>query len=220
MRKIKYNLDNLVRRLRTTEKRGIGRIAEIWQFVLGPYQTARENPSWAEAQEKVRPQLLPATFLSRLPGPIVHQPFPLHQDLVVGLVLDLPDTMLYVPTAWLEEWSIAADLAMARAIENLRRDVASSPLGNSLNSGLTAGKYVATDRPAYYAATRIILPEEQELVRQLLGPHPVCAVPNREFLVCWSADYDKDIPARAKARRDFERYPHPISPDPFVLPGS
>jgi hypothetical protein len=59
----------------------------------------------------------------------------------------------------------------------------------------------------------------RERIAARLGSPFFMAVPNRNFLVCWSRDFGKAAEFAKQVTRDFGSRPHPLSPEVFETRG-
>lgn len=161
--------------------------------------------TWEEAQSRVRLQLMPAAFARA--GVSVTYPF--LDDVLISIVVDAEHGYAYVRAEDVERWQVGlVDLYQA-ACDNLME--ASQNLGVSYYPGPPT--IVAVDTSDGYAAARILLPSLREFVGQRLGS-PFCAgIPNRDFLIMWSATEDEEFLARIQAQleEDTQSRSHPLS---------
>ncbi len=161
--------------------------------------------TWEDARSRVRLQLMPAAFARA--GVSVTYPF--LDEVLISIVVDAEHGYAYVRSEDVERWQISLIDLYESACENLTE--ASQNLGISLYQGPPA--IIALDTSDGYAAARILLPSLREFVIDRLGS-PFCAgIPNRDFLIMWSANTDEEFQASMKAQlvEDTLSRSHPLS---------
>lgn len=166
-------------------------------------------PTWEAAQRLLRPQLMPAEYLDRMP--LAHMPF--GEGLVLGFVLDRPDTYAYVLAKDIERWGVTLDQANAVAFDNL--DAISKEV--SLQASTGADPFVAVGVNDGYDAVRLLSPQFRASVAKRLGSPFYAAIPNRDFLIMWSSSASPSFVAHAReqAIRDSRDQPYPLTPAIF-----
>ncbi len=166
-------------------------------------------PTWEAAQRLLRPQLMPAEYLDRMP--LAHTPF--GEGLVLGFVLDRPDTYAYVLAEDIERWGVTLDQVNTVAFENL--DAISK--GVSLQASTGAEPFLAIGVNDGYDAVRLLSPQFRASVAKRLGSPFFAAIPNRDFLIMWSTKSSPSFTAHAReqAVRDSRDQPYPLTPTIF-----
>lgn len=161
--------------------------------------------TWEEARTRVRLQLMPAAFARS--GVSVTYPF--LDEVLISVVVDAEHGYAYVRTEDVERWAVSLIDLYESACENLTE--ASQNLGVSYYQGPPA--IIALDTNDGYAAARILLPSLRQFVTERLGS-PFCAgIPNRDFLIMWSAESDNEFQSRMKSQlvEDTLSRSHPLS---------
>lgn len=166
-------------------------------------------PTWEAAQRLLRPQLMPAEYLDLMP--VAHTPF--GEGLVLGFVLDRPDTYAYVLTKDVELWGVTLDQVHTVAFDNL--DAISKKV--SLQASTGADPFLAVGGNDGYDAVRLLSPQFRASVAKRLGSPFYAAIPNRDFLIMWSAKATPSFMAHAReqAVRDSRDQPYPLTPTIF-----
>ncbi len=167
--------------------------------------------SWGEAKPILLPQLMPAAF--RQQGPLIHRPFV--PGVLIGFVIDAERGYRYARDDELDAWGITIDQALTCALANL----ATKSLELKVHAVLERDRFLALQSSDGYDAARILLPRWQALAGEHLGFPFRFGVPNRDFLICWSADTRAGTQAafRAKLAEDFQRQPYPLSGGAFAM---
>ena len=161
--------------------------------------------TWEEARTRVRLQLMPAAFAKS--GVSVTYPF--LDEVLISVVVDAEHGYAYVRSEDVERWDVSLIDLYEAACENLTE--ASQNLAISYYQGPPS--IIALDTNDGYAAARILLPSLREFVSEKLGS-PFCAgIPNRDFLIMWSAETDDEFQARMKSQliEDTHSRSHPLS---------
>ena len=166
-------------------------------------------PTWEAAQRLLRPQLMPVEYMDRMP--LAHMPF--GEGLVLGFVLDRPDTYAYVLAKDIERWRVTLDQVNAVAFDNL--DAISK--GVSLQASTGADPFVAIGVNDGYDAVRLLSPQFRASVAKQLGSPFYAAIPNRDFLIMWSTKASPSFLAHAReqAVRESRDQPYPLTPTIF-----
>jgi len=132
---------------------------------------------WAEARERVLPQLLPRELAESLDG-IVWRPFT--SDVATAIVIDAGPAYGYVSEERRAGWRVDQRLVFEQAIRNLdRRSHAAS-----LRRRQGAEMVLIPDRSDGYLAAQILAPSVREAAARMLGEPFLAAIPNRDFLIC------------------------------------
>ncbi|MCC6510296.1 MAG: hypothetical protein IT423_14425 [Pirellulaceae bacterium] len=161
--------------------------------------------TWDEARTRVRLQLMPANF-ARVGVSVT---FPFLDEVLISIVVDAEHGYAYVRTEDVERWQVGLIDLYEAACENLT--AASQNLGVSYYPGPPA--IVALDTTDGYAAARLLLPSLRQFITERLGS-PFCAgIPNRDFLIMWSATEDAQFQERMQVQlnEDTKSRSHPLS---------
>ncbi|HSK70702.1 MAG TPA: DUF1444 family protein [Pyrinomonadaceae bacterium] len=138
------------------------------------------NSSFEKAKEKIFPQLMPKQFNEQ--APMLN--FPFSEEVLIGVVLDTPQSYQYLMQTHLESWEKSANEIFDRALENL------SQISNNLEIGFVPppNGLLAINTTDGFDAVRIVLPEMRRFIRETLGGDFFFGIPNRDFLICWRQD--------------------------------
>lgn len=168
-----------------------------------------ENASWNSAKTIIMPQLMPVEFISRMP--IVS--FPFGDEVAIGIVVDSEKSYQYVTQEDLQTWGASEDEIYQLAVKNL--------MEKSFNLEMTfvppPNGIVVVDTMDGFDAARVIVPEMQDFFAEKLGSVFYFAVPNRDFLICWSKQGDEEFQTSMKRQitNDFDKRPYPLSKSVF-----
>lgn len=157
----------------------------------------------------------PASTTPRKPGQspagidsLVTQP--LVPGLRVGYVIDGDRTIAYVPWEALERWDISVDRLHERAIANLlaRSEAMNAHAAQDDEGEINLILFQTLDG---FDASRLLLPNLHERLRDHLGSPFIAAIPNRDILLCFRHDEDTVSPLRDQIRRDYRTMPHQVT---------
>lgn len=171
--------------------------------------------SWEEARKLLRPQLMPAECLERLP--LAHKAF--GEGLVQGFVVDRPDSYAWVLAEDVKRCGLTLAERDRVALENLEVVSKDIPL---MESG-GADPFLSVGGQDGYDAARLLSPRFRERAAAKLGSPLFAAIPNRGFLFLWPAKASPDLRARARSRAtpDMRGQPYPLTATVFeVTPAS
>ncbi|MBE7474551.1 MAG: hypothetical protein DPW09_38075 [Anaerolineae bacterium] len=170
-----------------------------------------ETISWAEVQEKVLLQLMPARH--RQVVPLIY--YPLSAEVDIGVVVDLPTAYSYVREKDLARWGVTPAQLYETALKNLEQASA------GLEVQFVAGpeRFMVIETKDSFDAARLLLSEIRRFVAEELGEPCLAAIPNRDFLIFWSASNSADFNqhVRAQVQRDFETQPYALTAQIFVV---
>lgn len=165
---------------------------------------------WASVQSQVMLQLMPAEYGQKFQDDkaLVSRPF--IPGVATAVVVDGERGYRYVRKIDLAQWKIGADALFERALKNL--DTKSKAAKHEASRG--PDKFLAFEEKDGYDAARLLLPGVRAEAAKLLGDPFLASIPNRDFLILWSAENSAQFQqfTRQKARDDFKTQPYPLSP--------
>jgi len=168
---------------------------------------AAKDLPWEEAKNYLMPQLMPAEFLQMAPVELVHRVFV--DGVVLGVVIDSESNYQYVNVEGRDEWGIEFEEIFDAAFENLNQrsqgiEMMAFPGDN--------GFFIVNTRDGF-DAVRIVSPEMRGVVAEHIGSPFFAGIPNRDFLICWSAKGDEEFQnnMRQQVSSDFDEQAYPLS---------
>lgn len=166
----------------------------------------RGQLGWDDVRDRLRPQLMPAEF--RRQAPLLT--FPFSDDVLIGVVVDSPAGYQYVRTEEPPAWGQGAKEVYDVAVENLER--ASSGIAMSFVPPPRA--LIGIETKDGYDAARILVPGIRKLAAEKLGEPFLAGVPNRDFLILWSAFNPAEFQGfvRKKLAADFAEQSYSLTP--------
>lgn len=175
---------------------------------------AAKDLPWEEAKSYLMPQLMPAEFLKMAPVDLVYRQFV--DGVVLGVVIDSESNYQYVNVEGRDEWGIEADDIFDAAFENLNQrsqgiEMMAFPGEN--------GFFIINTRDGF-DAVRILSPEMRAVVAEHIGSPFFAGIPNRDFLICWSASGDAEfqMKMRQQISSDFDEQPYPLCREALNVP--
>lgn len=145
---------------------------------------------------------------------MVYRPF--SDEVRLAYVVDEGDRDRYVLAPLLEGWGASADAVHENAIANL--EAMSEHIGLRRKAPQSGrGAFVTVHEKDAYDAVRIVLPRFRARLREALGPDPRVGIPNRDFLVAWSKDFDAEAGFIARVEEDTRVQPYPLTKQIFVI---
>jgi hypothetical protein len=223
--RFEVSLDNLQRNLDKTSDPAKRETAIVAFIEQATQQAAKDSAAvpFAEIKANLFSHLAPAEYIARTSGTLIHRDFP-SKTLVAAIAIDGANTLEVVQQKHLDGWGVGADAVHATALQNLENFAATIPL-NASTSKKGTGKYCTVDATRHTlpngnrfgsAAALVLAPQFMSRLRASLHENVFVGIPNRSFLVAWSADFDLRKEFYSRVRQDFVRQSHPISPELFV----
>jgi uncharacterized protein YtpQ (UPF0354 family) len=176
--------------------------------------------SWEEAKPRLRVQLC-RSDIDALRKAIT---FPFASDVTSSVVVDSPHGYAYIRPEDAERWGQSVVDLIEVAKENLLAESLDCPMG------VVEGppKFIAIQSGDGYDAARVLLPKIRErLIEELsdetddpsLEPAAIVGVPNRDFLIAWSAQLPADLQQQLAqtVADDSHRQSHPLSEQTFRI---
>jgi uncharacterized protein YtpQ (UPF0354 family) len=213
---ITVNLHNLYAAVRQLppEKKEVA-VIEFLQHMAETLSRTRaaEALSWVKARELVRPRLLPSSYIQAA-LPIVYRRFV--ADVILAYAIDYGSTVKFVDPKTFEEWGITIEVLHDVTISNLEA-LSTNVAIEVLNPPGATGRLVAVASGDTYDAARLALPGFRARLTQVLGDTAYVGIPNRDFLVAWSADFSRAANIVAQVEKDARQQPYPLTDTIFVV---
>lgn len=216
----KVGLANLFRRVR--DLTGHPREAEIVRFLdslpaAGTAAGTTTYATFAEVAPALRIQIAPREYLRQsAQGDLSFPHRPLSPYVVAAYAIDESDRLQYVTDKHLAQWHVDAAALHARSLANLEdasRDIAINVRKASAGRGAFATLPIRDG----YGAARLLCPGFMARLETELGAPFFAGIPNREFLIAWSADFGARTRFAQQIAKDFASEPYPLSPEIFAF---
>lgn len=164
-----------------------------------------KRASWAEMSKRLRPRLV-SPDMRRLAPTMLLRAFA--TGVLNAYVLDHGRQVDYVQRDMLEPWSVDSQRVHDTAVANL--EALSGDVEIEVSKARGGGHFTAIDTDDSYDAARLALPRFRDRLLSALGTPIFTGIPNRDFLVAWSADAPFAVFADQVAK-DFGKQPYPIT---------
>ena len=181
-------------------------VAEHFENVFtGLGQLEKDELNWEQAKPILMPQLMPKEFLKDFP--LVS--FPIGEEVFLGFVIDSEKAYSYVSKADVEGWGVNELEIYSVSLDNLKER--SNGIEADAYPGLDG--FVVVNTMDGFDAVRIVLTELRESFSEIIGVPFYFGVPNRDFLICWAKNGNKDFQGRMRVQvsQDFDERPYPLS---------
>ena len=171
--------------------------------------TPDREGSFADLRERVMP-----IILNDRPGTAV-DPSTVSQPLVTGLrigyAIDGDRTIAHIPDSQFRAWGVTLDDLHEAALENLvsRSEKMAAHAAQDEETGEV--NLIIFQTMDGYDASRVLLPNLHERLRQYLGSPFVAAIPNRDILLCFRDEPETVDRLKEQIRSDHRRLPHGVT---------
>lgn len=179
----------------------------IVESIATSLEEARAAPSLEQVRPHLRPILKTEDFLASAPMALVSRPFV--GALIVCYVVDSPRTVRYVTRDWLERWTIGEDALHDFAVENLAAATRDLPM-QAAGRGDGRVELLCYETQDGYDASRVLLPDLLERLREHLGPSYLVGVPNRDFFIAFRDEPDLVAHCRTVVAEHARTMPYPL----------
>ena len=168
-----------------------------------------QGATFEQISDRILPMVLGRQYVETQAQSMVSQT--LVTELHVAYAIDSDRTIAYIPKAQFDAWNITLDQLHSTAIQNL--------LGRSEQIAAHAAQDEATGQVNLilfqtmdgFDASRVLLPNLHDRLRQYLGS-PFCAgIPNRDILLCFRNDEETVARLRDQIREDHGKMPHGVT---------
>lgn len=165
--------------------------------------------AWSEVKGNLLLQLMPAEY-SRAIGkerPVITRPFAPGVEL--GVVLDGKDSYEYVREEDRTRWAISQQELFDAAAANLAKKRAGVRLQGSDDA---TSRFLALEEKDGFDAVSVLIPSVRQEAAKVFGNPFLVAIPNRDFLIMWSAKQGTSFQSRvrSKVQQDFRSRPYPL----------
>jgi hypothetical protein len=216
------SLENLFR-MSLLHPESTRRNAERWMVEL--LRAAEGSPDLSGSFEELRPRIMPMVVAETSDPHGLSVKQPLVPGLEIGYGIDNDRTISHVTRKRMEKWKVTLDDLHEAAIENLtaRSTTIAAHAAQDEQGNMELLLFQTMDG---YDASRVLLPDLNEKLREHLGSPFAAAIPNRDILLCFRDDEATVAHFKPQIERDFAQMPHQISdaillvtPDGIALRG-
>ena len=165
-----------------------------------------DRDSWAEMSQLLRPRLVSPDIRRTVPSELLLRAFATGG--LTAYVLDHGRRVEYVQRNMLAPWGVDSQRVHDVAVANL--EALSEDVEIELREAKGGGRFTVIDTDDTYDAARLVLPRFRGRLLAALGEPFFAGIPNRDFLVAWSADAPSGKFVERVAE-DSRQQPYPIT---------
>jgi uncharacterized protein YtpQ (UPF0354 family) len=172
-----------------------------------------ESETWEAVKNKVLLQIMPIEYSDKMPV----LSFPIGDEIIIGIAIDDEKTYRYATKDDLVKWQVSEDEVYQTAQTNLSEKTKGIEM---MIMPMPTGLVVINTLDSFDAA-RILLPDLRKFFAEHIGSPFYFGVPNRDFLICFSAESDEETQQniRNQIKSDFGDRPYPLSKNTFIVDG-
>jgi hypothetical protein len=209
-------LDNLRRQYELSDKSDAA-LKELVRNQVSLF-TQREGSTlrFPSSLEEARNRLLPQIMSPAIAAGTNNVRIAFAGGLFAGIVADDARAYMYLMGGTLEKWGVSKEEIFEIALKNLDSRSRDLKLQEFKRGDTT---FIAVSAGDGYDAARVMLPGLRKVLGARLGFPFSFGVPNRDFLICWSAlggEASRQF-VHERLKDDFEHQPHPLSPSVFQM---
>lgn len=170
-----------------------------------------KEETWESVKSKLLLQIMPIEYGDKMP--ILH--FPLGDEVIIGIAIDDEKSYRYTTEKDLESWQVSAEDVYQTAEQNL------SEKTKGIEMMVVPNNLAIVNTLDSFDAARILLPELRQFFAENLGTPFYFGIPNRDFLICFSAEADEEMQQniRNQIQNDVGERPYPLSKFIFCVDG-
>src|SRR5215213_2618009 len=182
----------------------------IERWVVELVRAAEGTPDRTGSFEELRDRILPMIVADGQRDKRTMVTEPLLEGLSVAYAIDSDRTIAYIPEQQFKDWSIDRQTLHEAAIENLvkRSESMSAHAAQDDEGKINLILFQTMDG---YDASRVLLPNLHEKLREHLGSPFCAAIPNRDILLCFRNDEETVDRLRSQIQADYARMPHGVT---------
>lgn len=167
-----------------------------------------QQGGFEDLKERIMPMVLSGTVSDVSSGTMVTQP--LVGNLLVSYAVDSDRTIAYIPEAHFEGWRMSIDQLHETAMANLIKKSESIAAQAAQDESGRINLIIFQTMDGY-DASRILLPNLHERLREHLGSPFAAGIPNRDILLCFRNDEETVSRLRGQIAQDFQQMPHQVT---------
>jgi len=182
----------------------------VERWVVELVRAAEGTPDRTGSFEELRDRILPMIVADGERDRRTMVTEPLLEGLSVAYAIDSDRTIAYIPESQFNEWSVDRETLHEAAIENLvkRSESMSAHAAQDEDGKINLILFQTMDG---YDASRVLLPNLHEKLREHLGSPFVAAIPNRDILLCFRNEDATVERLREQIEADHKRMPHGVT---------
>jgi hypothetical protein len=183
---------------------------QVERWIVELLRAAEGAPDLDGPFERISHRILPMVVPDKGDRQRLAVSQPLIDGLAVAYGLDNDRTIAYVTFARLQKWGIDIDALHQTAMENLlhRSETINANAAQDETGEIYLIIFQTLDG---YDASRILLPNLHDKLRQHLGSPFAAAIPNRDILLCFRNDDETVEKLRPQVHSAFHQMPHELT---------
>jgi uncharacterized protein YtpQ (UPF0354 family) len=184
---------------------------QIERWVVELLRAAEGNPdrtgSFEELKDRILPMILAEEDVAAHKHTVTQQ---LIEGLRVAYAIDSDRTIAYIPEAQFEQWGVSRDDLHEAALGNLiaRSEAMNAHAAQDEDGRVNLILFQTMDG---YDASRILLPNLHDKLREYLGSPFGAGIPNRDILLCFRNDEETVDRLRDQIADDHKKLPHGVT---------
>ena len=182
----------------------------IERWVVELVRAAEGTPDRTGSFDELRDRILPMIVADGDKDRRTMVTEPLLEGLSVAYAIDSDRTIAYIPEQQFKDWGVDRETLHEAALENLvkRSESMSAHAAQDEEGKINLILFQTMDG---YDASRVLLPNLHEKLREHLGSPFVAAIPNRDILLCFRNDAETVERLREQIEADHRRMPHGVT---------
>lgn len=206
------SLDNIKKQIEQTHLEGQAAVdfaVKTIETLLKESRDLGKPRNWAEVKARILPTVSPSEYQK------MAQCQPMGLRVARCFVVDNENTRAFVTPKDMEAWGVKLPELQATAMANLQKISPTSQL--RLNMDGDQVNLVISSQHDSYDSARILLPEVQSFIRQVLHGDALVAIPNRDFMIAWRVDNPRKRILAERVVQDYQQQPHPLTYELFIV---
>lgn len=206
------SLDNIKKQIEQTHLEGQAAVdfaVKTIETLLKESRDLGKPRNWAEFKARILPTVSPSEYQK------MAQCQPMGLRVARCFVVDNENTRAFVTPKDMEAWGVKLPELQATAMANLQKISPTSQL--RLNMDGDQVNLVISSQHDSYDSARILLPEVQSFIRQVLHGDALVAIPNRDFMIAWRVDNPRKRILAERVVQDYQQQPHPLTYELFIV---
>lgn len=167
-----------------------------------------------DLRDRILPVIVNTQSLEVDANAMITQPF--LDELSIAYAIDHDRTIAYVSRKQFVQWKVDLEDMHQVALDNLvtRSDAIQAHAAQDEDGRVNLVLFQTMDG---YDASRILLPDLHDRLREYLGSPFAAGIPNRDILLCFRDDEDLLNRIRPQIKSDYHAMPHQISPNLLLV---
>lgn len=190
------------------------RHVERWMVEL--LRAAEGSPDMDGSFEELKPRVMPLVVAENADPHQLSVTQPLVPGLAVAYGIDNDRTISHITRKRLEKWKVDLDELHETALANLtmKSQAIAAHASHDDDGRMELILFQTMDG---YDASRVLLPDLNEKLREHLGSPFAAAIPNRDILLCFRNNDATVDHLRPQIEKDFAQMPHQITDEILLV---